>query len=235
MSTYTPTPDEPSTLTIWDTDTIALGGVNGPMNVPLKTLADNIAWLKDAVETLQANMLTVVPVGTIIAVPYTTPPTGFMEADGSAILISEYSALAGVLYCGNTDNSTASWGYRCANADGSGRSTSGTYIVLPDLRGQFVRGLDNGRDLDADRSLWAAQDDALGFGLATNAMPVLGVFVQTLRTPRFPTSDAIDGLEEGAEWSTYNSVNYSISRIDSSSLAAETRPTNIALMYCIKY
>lgn len=234
MSTYTPTPDEPSTLTIWDTDTIALGGVNGPMNLPLKTLANNIAWLKDAVETLQSNMLTVVPVGTIIAVPYTTPPTGFLEADGSAILISEYSALAEVLYCGNTDNPTASWGYRCANADGSGHSTSGTYIVLPDLRGQFIRGLDNGRDLDTDRSLWAAQNDAMGFNLATNLMPVLGVFVQTLRTPRFPVSDAIDGLEEGVEFSKWGSVDYSITRVDGD-FAAETRPTNIALMYCIKY
>lgn len=218
MSTYTPTPDEPTVLTIWDTDTIALGGVNGPMNVPLKTLADNIAWLKAAVETLQANLLTVVPVGTVIAVPYTTVPDGYLYADGSGILRATYSALADLLYCGDDDNPTADWGYRCTNANGTGRSTSGAYIVLPDLRGQFVRGLDDDAGIDVDRSLWDLQ---------------LGSIASHTHEYQVATSPTTPGGNAAAGGTSSNTSEGSIHTLATGD--TETRPTNLALMFCIKY
>jgi hypothetical protein len=54
MSAYTPTPVEPSTIDLWETTTLALGGLSGPMNTPIKTLANQIAWLKDRVLTLSS-------------------------------------------------------------------------------------------------------------------------------------------------------------------------------------
>lgn len=91
--------------------------------------------------------------GQIAAFPRTTPPPGWLVADGSAVEVSTYPYLTNSIYCGDANNSSAPFGYRCTNAnnpDGT-RSTSGGYIVLPDLRGEFLRALDLGRGLDPDR------------------------------------------------------------------------------------
>lgn len=72
------------------------------------------------------------PIGTIAMWGGTsTPPDGWLELDGSSIS-SEYSELIS-LY-GNT---------------------------LPDLRGEFVRGWDNGANIDTNRNLLSNQDEAV--------------------------------------------------------------------------
>ncbi|PTN41924.1 hypothetical protein DAI43_36635 [Achromobacter xylosoxidans] len=89
-----------------------------------------------------------------------TPPVGWLVEDGAAISVAAYGALAAAIYCGDANNATAEWGYRCTNASNpaSTRSTSGTYIVLRDRRGLFERGLDSGRGIDPGRSLWTRQE-----------------------------------------------------------------------------
>lgn len=86
-------------------------------------------------------------------------PTGWLKANGAAIQVASYGSLATAIYCGDALNATALWGYRCTNpANPSGsRSTTGAYIVLPDARGEFVRGWDDGRGIDSGRSLWGWQ------------------------------------------------------------------------------
>lgn len=100
-------------------------------------------------------------VGEIRAFALPTAPAGWLEADGTAILIEDYAALAAAIYCGDSNNATAAWGYRATTdvSPTSNRSTSGTYIVLPDYRGEFLRGWDNGRGKDSGRSLHSAQVD----------------------------------------------------------------------------
>lgn len=113
--------------------------------------AGNLTQLRDALFLLMRRP------GEIIWIASTTAPAGSLVADGSAVSVSTYARLSAVLYCGDSANADADWGYRCTGADGTGRSTSGSYIVLPDLRGQFVRGFDAGRGIDAGRTLHAAQ------------------------------------------------------------------------------
>lgn len=93
-----------------------------------------------------------------------TPPTGRLAANGAAVAVATYGRLATAIYCGDAANPTASWGYKCTNpaSPATTRSTTGAYIVLPDVRGEFLRGWDNGRGVDSGRSLWAYQAELVG-------------------------------------------------------------------------
>lgn len=102
----------------------------------------------------------VTPAGAVEAFARRTPPPGWLVADGTAVPIATYSRLADAIYVGNAENGTAPWGYKCtnpSNPNGS-RNTAGTHIVLPDLRGEFIRGWDNGRGVDAGRNFGSWQD-----------------------------------------------------------------------------
>src|SRR5690606_21294050 len=74
-----------------------------------------------------------------------------------------YADLDTAIYVGNSDNATALFGYRCTDPmnPSTSRDVDGDYIVLPDLRGEFVRGWDNGRGVDSGRDFGTDQGDAI--------------------------------------------------------------------------
>lgn len=72
------------------------------------------------------------PVGTIIAFPIETVPNGYLECNGQAVSRTTYANLFSVI------------GTRYGNGDGT------TTFNLPDYRGQFLRGYDNGAGIDPD-------------------------------------------------------------------------------------
>ena len=85
----------------------------------------------------------VVPSGVVEAYAGSVAPDGWLLCNGSAVSRSEYAdlfAICGTIY---------------GNGDGS------TTFNLPDLRGEFVRGLDNGRGVDTGRTLGTSQAQAL--------------------------------------------------------------------------
>jgi hypothetical protein len=53
---------------------------------------------------------------------------------------SPYYRMGVAVYCGDDKNATAQAFYKCADASGNTRSTSGAYMKLPDCRGLFLRG-----------------------------------------------------------------------------------------------
>lgn len=83
------------------------------------------------------------PTGSVICYTGTAPPAGYLECNGREYLRSEYSALFTVI------------GTRFGNGNGT------TSFNVPDLRGEFVRGWDNGRGVDPDRNrtLGSHQED----------------------------------------------------------------------------
>lgn len=86
-------------------------------------------------------------------------------------------------------------------------------LIAPDLRGEFVRGWDNGKGTDPGRALGTSQDDAVEAHLH-----LVGNW-ENLGLPgggRNVLSQTIGNAN------TFNNV------------GTETRPRNIALMYCIK-
>jgi hypothetical protein len=73
------------------------------------------------------------PVGVPIPFPGTTPPLGYALCNGQSFNTTSYPKLATVYPTG----------------------------VIPDLRGEFIRGWDNGRLVDSGRSLLSSQTDAI--------------------------------------------------------------------------
>jgi hypothetical protein len=70
--------------------------------------------------------------------------------DGSGILRASYSDLDSITYVGDVANPTAGAFYRADDAAGTIRNTTGAYLILPDARGRFPRGLDTTGSVDPD-------------------------------------------------------------------------------------
>lgn len=180
----------------------------------------DVEW--DGVDFVVLNSLpSDLPAGTVGLFAMATPPVGWMRANGAIVPRAVYAALFSVI--GSTYGA------------GDGVSTFG----LPDLRGEFIRGWDNGRGIDAGRSFGSLQLDAIGTPApASNYRQPIAFLVTTSRTPQFPSSDAVDGLQNisvnGAFSLALDGTQNSISRTVLST-AKETRPRNVALLACIKF
>ena len=97
-------------------------------------------------------------------------------------------------------------------------STYGALGKLPDLRGEFVRGWDNSRGIDSGRTFGSNQADEF----KSHSHP----FVEQGSSFRSQFNVTGGTGMDGA---------YDISRNTSATGGAETRPRNVALLYCIKY
>jgi Phage Tail Collar Domain len=82
-----------------------------------------------------------VPVGTVISSASPNTPAGYLVCDGSSYLISDYPNLAASLY--DNVNHKYAWG----SVDNT------THFNVPDLRGQFLRGVDGTAGRDPDKTL----------------------------------------------------------------------------------
>lgn len=159
---------------------------------------------------------TAVPPGTVIHYAARTPPTGYLKANGAAVSRTTYSALFAAI--GTT------FGV------GNGTST----FNLPDLRGEFIRGWDDGRGVDASRTFGNDQADQIRshrHDLKSPSGNQYYVLNDLNTTP--PAEDVAagafraDGPDNGgdARWYPYTSYTG----------GSETRPRNVALLACIKY
>jgi microcystin-dependent protein len=77
--------------------------------------------------------------GAVIYHASSTPPTGFIKANGASLSTSTYAALFAAI------------GYTFGGSGGS--------FNVPDLRGEFLRGWDDSRGVDSGRSFGSAQAD----------------------------------------------------------------------------
>lgn len=153
--------------------------------------------------------------GQVIMWGGSTPATGYLEMDGSAISRTTYADLFAAI------------GTTFGAGDGS------TTFNLPDARGEFIRGWDNGRGIDSGRALGSFQDHAIpdisgtfkGY-TAASAAATTGPFSSDAATLGGPQT--VDNSGEGQ-----NTVTFDPSTV--TNVADETRPRNIALMFCIKY
>ncbi|ELS8099710.1 TPA: phage tail protein [Escherichia coli] len=101
-----------------------------PLDSTLTILSGKTA--EDIVEYLGLGAGSALPVGVPLPWPSATPPSGWLKCNGARFDKSKLPKLATVY-------------------------TSG---VLPDLRGEFIRGWDNGRGVDAGRTLLSVQSHA---------------------------------------------------------------------------
>ncbi|EOU5924276.1 phage tail protein, partial [Escherichia coli] len=144
------------------------------------------------------------PVGVPVPWSSATPPTGWLKCNGAAFSAEEYPELAKV-YPTNK---------------------------LPDLRGEFIRGWDDGRGVDAGRQLLSSQGDAIrniegfadgGIGMSFDA--IRGAFYDAgTRSARMPNNTTtIDKTDD---------LGFDASRVVPT--ANENRPRNIAFNYIVR-
>ncbi len=154
------------------------------------------------------------PAGMVVHFARSTAPTGWLKANGATVNRTTYAALF------------ASIGTTFGSGDGS------TTFNVPDLRGEFIRGWDDGRGVDTGRSAGSFQGDAI--------RNIAGTFHAVQREDTSPTAlsgamyDSGDnryGSDTGG--SLTNVIGFDASRVVPT--ANENRPRNVALLACIKY
>ncbi|EKG3233956.1 phage tail protein [Enterobacter hormaechei] len=156
------------------------------------------------------------PVGVPVPWPSATPPTGWLKCNGAAFSAEEYPELAKA-YPTNK---------------------------LPDLRGEFIRGWDDGRGIDAVRALLSLQNG----GVESHTHQGQLFRVSDYRTKEIPASEVmgrgyIASLTPGAD-SPLDFDDYSVSSNPNGYFVGnqrttayginETRPRNIAFNYIVR-
>jgi phage-related tail fiber protein len=160
----------------------------------IQELVDYMKLNRADIDTLMSESL--ISSGDIIVRSASTVPSGFLECDGAVISRTTYAALFAVI----------------GTTYGAGDGT--TTFNIPDLRGEFIRGFDNGRGVDSGRTIGSSQADAFKAHSHTLGR---ASYSGTLTNLAFP------GYNQNSAYST------------SSVGGTETRPRNIAMMFCIKY
>lgn len=166
--------------------------------------------LRDAIQALIADAQQVgVETGSIIYVPGTATPTGYIKPNGALLSRTTYAALwAYAQASGNLAASDGAWeAGQFSPGDGS------TTFRIPDLRGEFIRGWDDGRGVDSGRVIGTAQADQLKAHTHTGSVSGSAGYTAGGVPSAYVTPSVASGSTGGAE----------------------TRPRNVALLACIKY
>lgn len=98
-------------------------------------------------------------------------------------------------------------------------------VKLPDLRGEFIRGWDNGRNIDQDRKLGSPQEQAVGQHTHTIERP--GNY-----SPNSGWAQINNGGEKKVAFRNKHSNQNITTRVNENS--PENRPRNIAVNFIIK-
>jgi len=177
----------------------------------------------------------VVPPGAVAAFARPTAPGGWFKANGAAVNRTTYQALDTAIYVGDALNATAEWGYRCTDPanPSTTRSTTGGYIVLPDLRAEFLRGWDDSRGVDAGRIFGSKQahrtEDLYAQIALRGASPQ--ITNGRVNIPNYTTSHTLSGISNAAVQAMTENLGTAVGSFGT----GETRPRNVALLFCIKY
>jgi len=163
---------------------------------------------------VQAEITDVNFAGMVVAFPLTSAPTGFLKCNGAAVSRTSYSALFSAI----------------GTIFGTGNGS--TTFNLPDLRGDVIRGWDDGRGVDSGRALGSLQLDALQNITGTLRSGSRGSFGSS-NSGAFsaPYGSSLHG--SGTNFSSSSSVDFDASLVVRTS--DETRARNSALTLCIKY
>jgi microcystin-dependent protein len=139
--------------------------------------------------------------GEIRSFARSTCPSGWLEAAGQSVSSTTYPNLSAAL--GTT------WG------------TSSGNVVLPDSRGRFARGFDNGAGVDSGRTFGTTQGHQLQDHI--HSVPVSSQTVSVGSTSPVPQSYELStGSTDTGNPTTGNH-------------GSETRPVNFTVMYCVKF
>lgn len=179
--------------------------------VELATAAETIAGSDATRATHPAGVLAAIYAaltGQVGFFAMTTPPAGWLKADGAAVSRTTYAALFSAI--GTTYGA------------GNGVST----FNLPQLGGEFIRCLDNGRGVDAGRVIGSAQ----------------AAYVPPIPRDGWGTSGSAPGSITRGRLLVGSGGSEAVETLESiraaggdQTLTGDIRPRNVALLACIKY
>jgi microcystin-dependent protein len=135
--------------------------------------------------------------GSVTFFATSSAPAGWLKANGAAVSRTTYAALFSAI------------GTTFGVGDGS------TTFNVPDLRGEFIRGWDDGRGIDSGRAFGSAQADELKSHTHT--------FTYVISNNTLLTNVGSGGTVSPTTKTT------------NATGGTETRPRNIALLACIKF
>lgn len=139
-----------------------------------------------------------VPAGAVHAFAFSAVPAGWLKCNGQAVSRTGFAALFSAI----------------GTTFGAGNGT--TTFTLPDLRGEFIRGWDDGRGVDVGRGLGTSQSDM--FKSHTHDLGS-----ESGGGGNFATVVDSGGVDEAPTGNPSQAAG-----------GAETRPRNVALQWCIR-
>ncbi|HDR2726511.1 TPA: tail fiber protein [Enterobacter roggenkampii] len=148
--------------------------------------------VKTALENLGLGEGSALPVGVPVPWPSATPPTGWLKCNGAPFSAAQYPKLA-LVY---------------------------PSLLLPDLRGEFIRGWDDGRGVDSGRALLSSQE-------ATGVAVPLGFFTSY-------SGIDIEDFEAGKVHSTYSAYSAQTTTSSTGTTYRKVRPRNVAFNYIVR-
>ncbi|MCP8770467.1 phage tail protein [Escherichia coli] len=144
-----------------------------------------------------------IPVGVPVPWPSVTPPTGWLKCNGAAFSAEEYPELAKTYPSGK----------------------------LPDLRGEFIRGWDDGRGVDTGRAILSAQEWLTGSHC--HYIRSWDAWSNTVLEPNDRQGDSLLSTDNAVQEGAINGRFTSQYRTEFSG-GNETRPRNIAFNYIVR-
>lgn len=173
------------------------------------------AYSKAEVDTMIAKA-SALPVGSVIAFPVNKIPPGFLEIDGSIKSAAAYPDLSEFL----------------GGAFNKGDEGVGNFR-LPESRGEFLRGWDHSRGIDAGREVGSWQKSTLqAFDYSTES-PAVGGLWHTGPDAGALNAHGLDTIAQSnypVSYSIYGSGTQTTQNLG----LGGTRPRNLAVIWCIK-
>lgn len=161
----------------------------------LSDVADKAAARTNLDIFSRAETRQMAPPGQVSHFARASAPAGWLKANGALVSRSAYADLFAII------------GIMFGPGDGV------TTFALPDLRGEFVRSLDDGRGVDSGRALGSWQADEIRSH--THVIPIAN-------------TTGAGGIPVGGP-------NFAATNQTQATGGNETRPRNVALLACIKY
>ncbi|SEP91069.1 phage tail protein [Pseudomonas sp. NFPP19] len=176
----------------------------------------SVTYTKAEIEALLKNM-SALPVGAMVPFPKGTVPAGFLEVDGSVQSAAAYPDLSA--YLGAAFNK---------GDEGAGN------FRLPDSRGEFLRGWDHGRGVDAGRDVGSFQKGSLQTFDPSRSSPSVTGLIHTGADTDIAAKHSLDPatLAEYGQSQVVSIDNTTITAIGTA--GGVVRPRNMAVMWCIK-
>ncbi len=200
--------------------------LSGNVALTLPSSITNGGFLQtDGSGNLSFSIVAGVPSGSVFCMAVVSIPTGYLECNGAAVSRTTYSALFAII--------GVNYG------SGNGSST----FNVPDLRGEFVRGVDRGRGVDSGRQAASSQgsQNAQHNHSASSTSSVTDPGHKhnlNFNMGSIISSGGAFGLKDSGNADRMFTATTGISVSTSTSIGnqggGEARPRNVAMLYIIK-